>query len=123
MHFPHLFCVVTRAFLCACNLQEGSDNIDDDLDKILQNITKGAVGPDSPKDDANSSLDDTQGGSSSRSGRGNNENKPRTPRHLVYAQHFPLPNDEAYSHEINQASNHLFKKPCHKKFFCLLMLF
>ena len=90
-------------FLSFClfvNYQDGTDNIDDDLDKLLQNITKGAVAPDSPKDDVNTSLEDQQSGGGARTGRA--EGRQRTPRHLVYAQHFPLPNDDAYSHEINQ---------------------
>lgn len=71
-------------------MQDGTDNIDDDLGKILQKIA------------VNTSLEESGTG-----GRGElgGEGKQRQPRHLVYAQHFPLPQDDAYMHEINQVGN------------------
>ncbi|RXG58705.1 Mediator of RNA polymerase II transcription subunit 12 [Armadillidium vulgare] len=79
--------------------EDCTDNIDDDIDKILQNIAKEADAPDSPKDDVNTSLEDQSAGSRGERGAGG---KHRPPRHLIYAQHFPLPSDDNYNHEINQ---------------------
>lgn len=77
--------------------QDGTDNIDDDLGKILQKIT------------VNTSLEESGSG-----GRGDlgGEGKQRPPRHLVYAQHFPLPQDDAYMHEINQVTGHCDQTKC-----------
>ncbi|MPC51792.1 Mediator of RNA polymerase II transcription subunit 12-like protein [Portunus trituberculatus] len=67
--------------------EDGTDNIDDDLGKILQKIA------------VNTSLEESGSGGRGELGV---EGKQRPPRHLVYAQHFPLPQDDAYMHEINQ---------------------
>ncbi|XP_076043982.1 mediator complex subunit kohtalo isoform X2 [Oratosquilla oratoria] len=77
--------------------EDGADSFEADLNKIIQNITKVADAPDSPKDDVmNTSLEEQQARE-----RGN-EGRHRPPRHLVYTQHFPLPQDDAYTHEMNQ---------------------
>ncbi|XP_069936794.1 mediator of RNA polymerase II transcription subunit 12-like protein, partial [Cherax quadricarinatus] len=67
--------------------EDGTDNIDEDLGKMVQKIA------------VDTSLEESGTG-----GRGElrGEGKQRPPRHLVYAQHFPLPQDDAYMHEINQ---------------------
>ncbi|XP_065362312.1 mediator of RNA polymerase II transcription subunit 12 [Calliphora vicina] len=70
-------------------------NVDDDLDKLLQNIKeKGqAEAPDSPKiPDHNNST-------------GCNENNSSISRHYIYTKHFPIPQDDPsmiYSSESNQ---------------------
>lgn len=89
-------------------------DIDDDIDKILQNITKDTSDGNHespPHHDISSSsvtMDDgsiTGGGAGPSSGVGDATDSSRTkqpPRHLIYAQHFPLPSDDSYAHEINQ---------------------
>lgn len=73
-------------------------NVDEDLDKLLQNIKeKGqAEAPDSPKiPDHNNST----------GGGGCNETNSSISRHYIYTKHFPIPQDDPsmmYSSESNQ---------------------
>lgn len=79
------------------NNEYDDSNVDDDLDKLLQNIKeKGQVeAPDSPKiPDHNTS-----------GGGGCNDNNPSISRHYIYTKHFPIPQDDSsmtYSSESNQ---------------------
>lgn len=97
-------------------------DIDEDLDKILQNISKdaGDGGHDSPPHHDMSSnsatIDDGLSGGACRGAGGasagasagaavgdrDSSHSKQPPRHLIYAQHFPLPSDDSYAHEINQ---------------------
>ncbi|CAL4069283.1 unnamed protein product, partial [Meganyctiphanes norvegica] len=88
-HDAYMCTLISRGDLAA-----GGTDVKDSSDK-KENITKGADAPDSPKEDANTSMEDS---SKERNGSG----KPSPSRHLIYAQQFPLPQDEAYNHEINQ---------------------
>ncbi|KAF2359628.1 Mediator complex subunit Med12 [Trinorchestia longiramus] len=88
------------------------DTMDDDLDKILLNITtkdEEAGHDTSPHHDLSVSSammeDGMGGGITSRTrvlGAEPESLRKQPPRHLVYAQHFPLPSDDSYSHETNQ---------------------
>ena len=69
--------------------------IDDDLDKILQDIKdvqqNSMDAPDSPKDPDALHVDNNKGSANGAS------------RHLLYTTHFPLPQDETCSqHDCNQ---------------------
>lgn len=107
------------------------DNIDDDLDRILRDITQEQQENmdqlDSPKDEnvpgfvtmhsshpppnSNSNSQSEPAGNSRNGGAGTTPNHAmatppmemsRQSRHRLYVTHFPLPQDEAYQHEANQ---------------------
>lgn len=76
-------------------------NVDDDLEKLIQNIKDGQQNsmdaPDSPKDNENltniTSITNEKNSSSSNAG---------ACRHYLYTLHFPLSQDDASQHDCNQ---------------------
>ena len=102
------------------SINEDEDKLDEDLDKILQNIKAGQQS----KDDQNDILlpdamesdkeDETNGPNSVNTNStslsdltNNNKNQlseqiNATSRHLLYTLHFPLPQEESFMHECNQ---------------------
>lgn len=74
-------------------------NVDDDLEKIIQNIKDGQNNsmdnPDSPKDPEHLTSLPMMGNKSSNSSSA-------SCRHYLYTMHFPLPQDDASQHDCNQ---------------------
>lgn len=74
-------------------------NVDDDLEKLIQNIKDGQNNsmdnPDSPKDNEHLTSLPLMGKSSSSSSSA-------SCRHYLYTMHFPLPQDDASQHDCNQ---------------------
>lgn len=73
-------------------------NVDDDLEKLIQNIKDGQQNsmdaPDSPKDNENlANITPNDKSNSSTTG---------ACRHYLYTMHFPLPQDDTSQHDCNQ---------------------
>ncbi|KAA0189334.1 hypothetical protein HAZT_HAZT004835 [Hyalella azteca] len=92
--------------------EEKRDTMDDDLDKILQNITTKDedgghdISPHHDLSGGSAMMEDgLNSGSASRArslAADGDSLRKSPPRHLIYAQHFPLPSDDSYAHETNQ---------------------
>ncbi|OTF71121.1 hypothetical protein BLA29_012147, partial [Euroglyphus maynei] len=102
------------------SINEDEDKLDEDLDKILQNIKAGQQSKDdqndillpdaieSDKEDETNDPNSVNTNSTSLSDLTNNNKNQlsdqinATSRHLLYTLHFPLPQDESFMHECNQ---------------------
>ncbi|XP_027199092.2 mediator of RNA polymerase II transcription subunit 12-like protein [Dermatophagoides pteronyssinus] len=102
------------------SINEDEDKLDEDLDKILQNIKAGQQSKDdqndillpdaieSDKEDETNDPNSVNTNSTSLSDLANNNKNQlsdqinATSRHLLYTLHFPLPQEESFMHECNQ---------------------